>query len=71
MHIKATLLAIATASAVTAQPDFEDAFVNSAKYWSDYGDYLAKVLGDSVNVATAGKVLGFHCSWYPSMDANC
>lgn len=68
MRVKAILPALATATAAAAQPDIDDYVSNSVKYWSDYGDYLAKVLGDAVKVATIGKVLGlsYFSSRYPS-----
>ena len=56
------LLVLATISGVIAQPDYYDALRDPVGFWSDYGDYLARVLGDTVSVITAGQVLSLSLS---------
>lgn len=69
MQVKAILLALTAATAAADQPNIDDYVSNSVKYWSDFGDYMAKMLGDTVKIATIAEVPGlsyFFSSQYPS-----
>ncbi|RJE18035.1 hypothetical protein PHISCL_09629 [Aspergillus sclerotialis] len=55
MHTEPLLLTLATISTVAAQLYYNDALRDPVDFWSDYGDYLARVLGDTVSVVTAGQ----------------
>ena len=56
MHTKQFLVALAAISAVAAQDYYNAVLGDPVRFWSDYGDYLAKMMGDTVSVITAGQV---------------